>query len=52
MRSLLRRLLLGRQEAAGPDARVLAFARGIALGALVGAAIAGSRVWSRRRRPG
>jgi hypothetical protein len=36
----------------GPDPRLLAFARGLALGALVGAAIAGSSLWSRRgRRP-
>jgi hypothetical protein len=29
---------------------LLAFARGLALGALVGAAIAGSNFWQRRRR--
>jgi hypothetical protein len=34
----------------GPDPRLLAFARGLALGALVGAAIAGSSLWSRRGR--
>lgn len=32
------------------DPRLLAFARGLALGALVGAAIAGSKIWNRRRR--
>ena len=48
--SLLRRVLFGRTESGGPDARLLAFARGLALGALVGAAIAGSGVWNRRRR--
>jgi hypothetical protein len=31
------------------DPRLLAFARGLALGALVGAAIAGSTIWTRRR---
>jgi hypothetical protein len=30
----------------------VAFARGLALGALVGAAIAGSRLWKRRREDG
>jgi hypothetical protein len=48
MRRLLWRLA-GRREPAGPsDPRVLAFARGLALGALVGAAIAGSSLWGRR----
>jgi hypothetical protein len=32
------------------DPRLMAFARGLALGALVGAAIAGSRIWSGRRK--
>jgi hypothetical protein len=31
------------------DRRMAAFARGVALGALVGAAIAGSTIWSRRK---
>jgi hypothetical protein len=31
------------------DRRISAFARGVALGALVGAAIAGSTIWSRRK---
>jgi hypothetical protein len=31
------------------DRRMSAFARGVALGALVGAAIAGSTIWSRRK---
>jgi len=31
------------------DQRLLAFARGLALGALVGSAIAGSTLWNRRR---
>ena len=31
------------------DRRASAFARGLALGALVGAAIAGSTIWQRRR---
>ena len=37
------------------DHRATTFARGLALGALVGAAIAGSTIWQRRRgsgRPG
>jgi hypothetical protein len=32
------------------DPRLLGFARGLALGALVGAAIAGSSIWRRLRR--
>ncbi|MGD0248471.1 MAG: hypothetical protein ABSB75_05385 [Candidatus Limnocylindrales bacterium] len=44
---LLRRLLFGRGDSAEPDARLVAFARGLALGALAGAAIAGSRIWQR-----
>jgi len=32
-----------------PDSRFLAFARGLALGALAGAAIAGSSIWKRNR---
>jgi hypothetical protein len=38
----------GRSDAGDP--RLLAFARGLALGALVGAAIAGSAAWNRRWR--
>jgi hypothetical protein len=37
--------------AAGDDPRVATFARGLVVGALVGAAIAGSTLWQRRRRP-
>lgn len=48
---LLRRLLFGRRDSAEPDARLVAFARGLALGALAGAAIAGSSIWQRKRRP-
>jgi len=33
-----------------PDPRLLAFARGAAIGALVGAALAGSRLWRRSGR--
>jgi hypothetical protein len=33
----------------GPDPRALAFARGLAVGALFGAAVAGSRMWRRGR---
>jgi hypothetical protein len=32
------------------DPRLLAFARGLAIGALIGAAIAGSSIWRRSRR--
>jgi hypothetical protein len=41
-----------RRGSATGDPRLFSFARGLALGALVGAAIAGSTVWSRRRRRG
>jgi hypothetical protein len=44
---LLRRLLLSRVDPAEPDARLVSFARGLALGALAGAAIAGSGIWRR-----
>jgi hypothetical protein len=37
-------------ERRSTDPRLVAFARGLALGALVGAAIAGSTIWSRLRR--
>jgi len=33
------------------DVRATTFVRGLALGALVGAAIAGSTIWQRRRQP-
>jgi hypothetical protein len=46
--SLLDRLT-GGATAAGEDPRVAQFVRGVALGALVGAAIAGSTIWGRRR---
>jgi hypothetical protein len=49
IRYLLGRLLMRRIEPADPDVRMVAFARGLALGALVGAAIAGSGIWRRRR---
>lgn len=47
--ALLRYMLLGRRAPAGRNERLLTFARGLALGALVGAAIAGSGIWRRRR---
>jgi hypothetical protein len=52
IRSLARLLGRGRSgsDAAPTDRRLMAFARGLALGALVGAAIAGSTLWNRRRR--
>jgi hypothetical protein len=54
LRLALGRFVRGRLESRDPDDRLLAFARGLALGALVGAAIAGSGLWSsiRRRRGG
>jgi hypothetical protein len=45
---LLDRLTDG-ATAVGDDPRVAQFVRGVALGALVGAAIAGSTIWGRRR---
>lgn len=45
--SLLDRLT-GGASAPGDDPRVAQFVRGLALGALVGAAIAGSTIWQRR----
>jgi hypothetical protein len=47
-RWLLLRLARRRVPTGPSDARLLAFARGLALGALVGAAIAGSTFWERR----
>ena len=49
IRYLLGRLLMRRIEPENPDARAIAFTRGLVLGALVGAAIAGSNIWKRRR---
>jgi hypothetical protein len=40
--------LIGAAEEAGDDVRATTFVRGLALGALVGAAIAGSTIWQRR----
>lgn len=48
IRWALGRLLWRRVEPADPDPRAAAFFRGLALGALVGAAIAGSSIWKRR----
>jgi hypothetical protein len=47
--ALLRYVLPGSKAPSGRDERLLAFARGLALGALVGAAIAGSGILRRRR---
>jgi hypothetical protein len=44
----LERLARVVESAAGDDLRASNFARGLALGALVGAAIAGSTIWQRR----
>jgi hypothetical protein len=46
--SLLDRLI-GGPAAPGDDPRAAQFVRGLAIGALVGAAIAGSTLWQRRR---
>jgi hypothetical protein len=46
---LLGRLLERRMGPANSNVRLVAFARGLALGALVGAAIAGSGIWKRTR---
>lgn len=48
-RGPLNRLIRVAEEAAGDDPRPATFARGLALGALVGAAIAGSTIWQRRQ---
>jgi hypothetical protein len=42
------RQLVGGRDAEERDHRASTFARGLALGALVGAAIAGSTIWQRR----
>jgi hypothetical protein len=42
------RQLVGGSDAEERDQRASTFARGLALGALVGAAIAGSTIWQRR----
>ena len=48
----LERLSRAAEEAiGGDDPRVATFARGLVIGAVVGAAIAGSTLWQRRRRP-
>ncbi|HET9521771.1 MAG TPA: hypothetical protein VFO73_12040 [Candidatus Limnocylindrales bacterium] len=44
----LERLARAAEEAVGDDPRPATFARGLAIGALVGAAIAGSTIWQRR----
>ena len=40
--------IVEQRPAGDDDVRASAFARGLALGALVGAAIAGSTIWQRR----
>jgi hypothetical protein len=44
----LTRLIGAAEEAGDDDVRATTFVRGLALGALVGAAIAGSTIWQRR----
>ena len=46
----LDRLLHVVEQGSGDDVRATTFVRGLALGALVGAAIAGSTLWQRRRQ--
>jgi hypothetical protein len=48
---LIRRFIDRRGPGHDPDPRLLAFARGLAIGALFGAAIAGSSIWRRAHRP-
>ena len=45
---LLTRLTKTAEAVTGDDQRAATFARGLVLGALVGAAIAGSTIWQRR----
>jgi hypothetical protein len=45
------RAIAGGSDPAERDRRATTFARGLALGALVGAAIAGSTIWQRRQSP-
>jgi hypothetical protein len=49
---LLARLSRAAEAVTGDDQRAATFARGLILGALVGAAIAGSTIWQRRRQAG
>jgi hypothetical protein len=48
--SLIARLGQAAEAVTGDDQRATTFARGLILGALVGAAIAGSTIWQRRRQ--
>jgi hypothetical protein len=50
--SLIARLSQAAEAVTGDDQRAATFARGLILGALVGAAIAGSTIWQRRRQAG
>lgn len=43
------RAVTGGSGSADEDERAMTFARGLALGALIGAAIAGSTIWQRRQ---
>lgn len=45
---LITRLSRAAEAVTGDDQRATTFARGLILGALVGAAIAGSTIWQRR----
>ena len=50
---LFERISRAAETVTGDDERAATFARGLVLGALVGAAIAGSTIWQRRHsRPG
>jgi hypothetical protein len=51
MIGLLVRLLFGKRRLRGSDdPRMEAFVRGLVMGALVGAALAGSSLWGRRNQ--
>jgi hypothetical protein len=47
-RDPVQRLARAAEEAMGDDPKAITFVQGLALGALVGAAIAGSTIWQRR----
>ena len=49
---LITRLTKAAEAVTGDDQRAATFGRGLILGALVGAAIAGSTLWQRRRKAG
>lgn len=48
-RDPVQRLVKAAEAAMNDDPKAITFVQGLALGALVGAAIAGSTIWQRRR---